>query len=165
MGAGRRFRAGRSRRSALDDPDGCAAVVDLLSLTTAVSVAVGRGTEVVPFRFGDMDAEGFVAGPSAGRALARDQVSAEHPWSLSPVDPAAAPVGRRPPWVDAAGLDEIVATTVPANRRSWRVMERLGMHREEIGNLEHPSVPDGHPLRRQVLYRLRASTWRSDRHV
>ncbi|MBT9557319.1 MAG: GNAT family N-acetyltransferase [Myxococcales bacterium] len=53
---------------------------------------------------------------------------------------------------DALGLDEIVSFTVPANVRSVRVMERAGMHFE--GEFDHPSLPEGHALRRHVLYRL-----------
>lgn len=53
------------------------------------------------------------------------------------------------------GLEEIVAITVPANLRSRAVMERLGMVRDEGGDFDLPSTPPGHPLRRQVLYRLR----------
>jgi RimJ/RimL family protein N-acetyltransferase len=50
------------------------------------------------------------------------------------------------------GLDEIVSFTVPANRRSLAVMERLGM--SYVGEFEHPKLPEGHRLRRHVLYRL-----------
>jgi RimJ/RimL family protein N-acetyltransferase len=55
------------------------------------------------------------------------------------------------------GLNEIVAFTVPANRASRRVMEKLGMTRDpaEDFDFEHPRLPPGHPLRRHVLYRLR----------
>jgi len=52
------------------------------------------------------------------------------------------------------GLEEIVAYTVPANRASWTVMERLGMTRDPAEDFDHPSQPEGHPLRRHVLYRL-----------
>ena len=52
------------------------------------------------------------------------------------------------------GLDEIVAYTVPANRRSWGLMERLGMTRDPTEDFDHPACPEGHPLRRHVLYRL-----------
>jgi ribosomal-protein-alanine N-acetyltransferase len=52
-------------------------------------------------------------------------------------------------------LDEIVALTLPANRRSWSVMERLGMTRDPADDFDHPRYPDGHPHRRHVLYRLR----------
>ena len=51
-------------------------------------------------------------------------------------------------------LDEIVAITVPANRRSRRVMERLGMTRAAEDDFDHPRLPEG-PLKRHVLYRLR----------
>jgi RimJ/RimL family protein N-acetyltransferase len=51
------------------------------------------------------------------------------------------------------GLDEIVAFTVPANRRSWRLMERLGMTRDPDADFDHPAVPEGHALRRHILYR------------
>ena len=53
------------------------------------------------------------------------------------------------------GFDEIVAFTVPANERSRRVMERLGMSRDPNDDFDHPHFPEGHPLRRHVLYRLR----------
>jgi len=52
------------------------------------------------------------------------------------------------------GLDEIVSFTVPANRRSIRVMEKIGMTREAGDDFEHPNLPVGHPLRHHVLYRL-----------
>jgi RimJ/RimL family protein N-acetyltransferase len=52
----------------------------------------------------------------------------------------------------AGGLDEIVSFTVPANRRSIAVMERLGMRTD--GAFDHPRLPPGHRLRRHVLYRL-----------
>jgi RimJ/RimL family protein N-acetyltransferase len=51
-------------------------------------------------------------------------------------------------------LTEIVAVTVPANQRSRRVMERLGMTRAPEDDFDHPRIPEG-PLRRHVLYRLR----------
>jgi RimJ/RimL family protein N-acetyltransferase len=53
-------------------------------------------------------------------------------------------------------LDEIVSFTVPANRRSRGVMERIGMTRTSADDFDHPSLPEGHPLRRHVLYRYRA---------
>jgi ribosomal-protein-alanine N-acetyltransferase len=53
-----------------------------------------------------------------------------------------------------ANLEEIVSFTVPANRRSIAVMERLGM--TYAGEFQHPNLPPGNPLRTHVLYRLRA---------
>jgi RimJ/RimL family protein N-acetyltransferase len=60
---------------------------------------------------------------------------------------------------DALGLHEIVSFTVPANERSRRVMERLGMTRDPADDFDHPKLPDGHELRRHVLYRLRRADW------
>ena len=54
-------------------------------------------------------------------------------------------------------LREIVSFTVPGNARSIRVMERLGMTRDPGGDFDHPRIADGHPLRRHVLYRARAT--------
>ena len=56
------------------------------------------------------------------------------------------------------GLDSLVSFTVPANRRSRRVMEKLGMTHDPRDDFDHPRLPEGHPLRRHVLYRLEAKT-------
>jgi ribosomal-protein-alanine N-acetyltransferase len=53
------------------------------------------------------------------------------------------------------GLEQIVSFTVPANTRSRRVMKRLGMSHSPADDFDHPKLPEGHPLRRHVLYRLR----------
>lgn len=52
-------------------------------------------------------------------------------------------------------LDALVSFTAPANIRSRRVMEKLGMARDPADDFDHPNLPQGHPLRRHVLYRLR----------
>jgi len=57
---------------------------------------------------------------------------------------------------DDVGLDEIVSFTVAANKRSRRVMERLGMVRDPSVDFEHPRVDPDSPLRHHVVYRLRA---------
>jgi RimJ/RimL family protein N-acetyltransferase len=54
-------------------------------------------------------------------------------------------------------LPEIVAFTVPANHRSRRVMEKIGMVRDLTGDFDHPRVPVRHPLRRHMLYRWKGS--------
>lgn len=53
------------------------------------------------------------------------------------------------------GLDEIVALTTVTNEKSRRVMEKLGMTHDPAEDFDHPLYPDW-PLRRHVLYRLRA---------
>lgn len=52
------------------------------------------------------------------------------------------------------GLDEIVSMTSVVNTRSRRVMEKLGMTRDPADDFEHPRVPEDHPTRPHVLYRL-----------
>ena len=56
---------------------------------------------------------------------------------------------------NTAGLEELVSMTVPANVRSRRVMEKLGMIHNPADDFDHPNLPEGHPMRRHVLYRLR----------
>jgi RimJ/RimL family protein N-acetyltransferase len=60
---------------------------------------------------------------------------------------------------ETVGLDEIVSFTVPSNARSRRVMERLGMTHDAADDFDHPKLPDGHRLRRHVLYRLDRARW------
>ena len=52
------------------------------------------------------------------------------------------------------GLREIVSFTVTANQRSRKVMERIGMTHSSADDFEHPLLPEGHPCRHHVLYRL-----------
>ena len=54
---------------------------------------------------------------------------------------------------------EIVAVTVPANTNSQAVMRKLGMTRDVDGDFDHPQVPDGHDLKRHVLYRITKDEW------
>ncbi len=56
---------------------------------------------------------------------------------------------------EVAGLDEIVSFTSVGNERSRRVMEKIGMARDLADDFDHPRLPEGHPLRRHVLYRIR----------
>lgn len=52
------------------------------------------------------------------------------------------------------GLAEIVSFTAVGNVRSRAVMTRIGMTHDPADDFDHPSVPDGSPLKRHVLYRL-----------
>jgi RimJ/RimL family protein N-acetyltransferase len=51
----------------------------------------------------------------------------------------------------------LVSFTVPGNLRSRRVMEKLSMTYDPADDFDHPTLPEGHPLRRHVLYRLQGS--------
>lgn len=55
------------------------------------------------------------------------------------------------------GLTEVVAFTVPGNAPSWLLMAKLGMR--PTGTFEHPRLPEGHPLRTHLLYRIRRQDW------
>jgi RimJ/RimL family protein N-acetyltransferase len=55
------------------------------------------------------------------------------------------------------GLPALVSYTVPGNLRSRRVMEKLCMTYDPADDFDHPTLPEGHALRRHVLYRLQGS--------
>jgi RimJ/RimL family protein N-acetyltransferase len=51
-----------------------------------------------------------------------------------------------------AGLAEVWSMTAVLNEPSQAVMRRIGMR--EHGRFEHPAVPEGHPIRPHVLFRV-----------
>jgi ribosomal-protein-alanine N-acetyltransferase len=53
-------------------------------------------------------------------------------------------------------LSEVVSFTSARNHRSRAVMERLWMRRDPADDFDYPALPEGHPLRPHVLYRLRS---------
>ncbi len=56
-------------------------------------------------------------------------------------------------------VPEIVSVTTVANERSQAVMRRIGMTHDPADDFPHPNLPDGHPQRPHVLYRLRHEDW------
>ena len=52
-------------------------------------------------------------------------------------------------------LEEVVAITSWHNKPSQRVMEKIGMTRDPLGDFDHPGIPEAHKLRLHVLYRIR----------
>ncbi len=56
-------------------------------------------------------------------------------------------------------LKEIVSFTVPANVRSIRVMEKIGLKRDLDGDFAHPKLANDHPLSQHILYRLSAAEY------
>lgn len=83
LNAGVRFDWGLAGARSLSDPKGCLVVVDVLSFTTAVSIAVSRGMAVLPYRWRDETAAEFAVEHDAELAVGRGEMSAEKPWSLS----------------------------------------------------------------------------------
>lgn len=57
------------------------------------------------------------------------------------------------------GLDEILSFTAASNEPSQKVMQAIGMQHDKAGDFEHPELPDGHPLRPHVLYRITRAQW------
>ena len=52
-------------------------------------------------------------------------------------------------------LEEIVAFTLPSNTPSRKLMEKLGMTYDPKDDFENSKLPEGHPMRPHVLYRLK----------
>jgi len=93
--AGVRFEWGLSGAKMLAQTGGCLLVLDVLTFTTAVAVAVGKGTAVFPFAWNDTRATQFAARRDAELAVDRRATSPERPWSLSPAAIFRAPPARR----------------------------------------------------------------------
>ncbi|MFC0006336.1 GNAT family N-acetyltransferase [Micromonospora siamensis] len=58
---------------------------------------------------------------------------------------------------DDAGLAEVVSFTSTTNLRSQAVMRRIGMTHDPADDFDHPRLAEGHPLRRHLLFRVRAA--------
>jgi RimJ/RimL family protein N-acetyltransferase len=73
-----------------------------------------------------------------GHGYAREAAEASLAWGWANID-----------------APRIAAITVQANTRSWGLMERLGMTRVHEDDFDHPAVPEGSPLKRHLVYRIR----------
>jgi ribosomal-protein-alanine N-acetyltransferase len=63
---------------------------------------------------------------------------------------------------DDLGFPEIISFTAATNAPSRRVMEKLGLEYDPSEDFDHPSVPEGNPLREHVLYRMSAARYRDE---
>ena len=72
-----------------------------------------------------------------GKGYAREAAEASLAWGWANLD-----------------VDRIVAITVPANVRSWGLMERLGMRRLHELDFAHPAFAPDHPLNRHITYAI-----------
>ncbi|MFF3865729.1 2-phosphosulfolactate phosphatase [Micromonospora sp. NPDC001898] len=90
-GSGARFDWGLTGAAELGRVCAVLVVVDVLSFTTTVEVAVARGMRVHPFPWGEQAAE-YARRVGAVAAVGRRQMTPEHPWSLSPAALRTAPV-------------------------------------------------------------------------
>jgi 2-phosphosulfolactate phosphatase len=92
---GIRFDWGPAGAQALAPGSACLVVIDVLSFTTATTVAVEAGTRVFPYPRRDETAAAFAARKQASLAVARTAVTPESPWSLSPAGLQRAPLTDR----------------------------------------------------------------------
>ncbi len=83
-GSGVRFDWGPTAAGLLSRRTGAVVVVDVLSFTTSVSIATGRGTAIVPYPLGGDGARELASRLGAALAVRRREQSPDHPWSLSP---------------------------------------------------------------------------------
>ena len=58
-------------------------------------------------------------------------------------------------------LGEVVSFTTVTNTKSLAVMKRIGMVNTE-SNFMHPMLPDTHPLKEHVLYKITRSQWQKN---
>jgi RimJ/RimL family protein N-acetyltransferase len=63
------------------------------------------------------------------------------------------------------GLQALVSFTTEWNRRSRRVMEKIGMSRDPREDFIHPKLPLGHKLAPHVLYRIDRKAWLTRRRA
>ncbi|TWJ24701.1 2-phosphosulfolactate phosphatase [Micromonospora endolithica] len=89
-GSGARFDWGLTGAAELGRVCAVLVVVDVLSFTTAVEVAVARGIRVHPFPWGEQ-AAAYARRVGAVAAVGRRETSPERPWSLSPAALSTAP--------------------------------------------------------------------------
>jgi 2-phosphosulfolactate phosphatase len=90
-GAGARFDWGVAGAAELSRACSVLVVVDVLSFSTAVDVAVSRGIRVHPFPWDDQAAE-YAQRIGAVVAVGRSETTPDRPWSLSPAALRDAPV-------------------------------------------------------------------------
>ena len=93
-----------------------------------------RGPDGSPIA-GELEVGWGLASRHWGRGYAREAAEAVLAWAWANTD--------RP---------RVAAITTPGNRRSWGLMERLGMRRDPRGDFDHPALAHGDPLRRHITY-------------
>jgi 2-phosphosulfolactate phosphatase len=113
---GVQFERGEAGLRALARSAAVIVIVDVLSFSTAVDVAVSRGALVRPTRFGDENAVETAREFDALLAVPRSERSTRNPYSLSPPTLATLPKGARLvlPSPNGATLTQLVSTETNA---------------------------------------------------
>ncbi|WP_137992240.1 2-phosphosulfolactate phosphatase [Streptomyces vilmorinianum] len=121
----------------------CLVVVDVLSFTTSVGVAVESGTAVHPYRWRDATARAYADERGAELAVGRSEASPESPWTLSPAALRAAPPTPRLVLPSPNGSTisaeavEAQATVVAASLRNRTAVARW-LSRHGYGSASRP---------------------------
>lgn len=141
-GSGVRFDWGLAGAAELGRVCAVLVVVDVLSFTTSVEVAVGRGMRVHPFPWGEQAAE-YARRVGAVAAVGRREVTPAHPWSLSPAALRSAPAVGDLVLPSPNGSAICAAATVtgqPVLAASLRNAPAVGrwLRREGYGSTESP---------------------------
>lgn len=92
---GVRFEWGPTGAQLMATEAACLVVVDVLSFTTSVTVAVEAGTQVFPYAWRDETAAAFARDKKAALAVGRRAATPTSPWSLSPAALRQAPFTPR----------------------------------------------------------------------
>lgn len=92
---GARFDWGPTGAERLSSAVACLVVIDVLSFTTSVTVAVESGTRVFPYAWRDASASVFADRMDAQLAVGRRMATSASPWSLSPAALREAPFTPR----------------------------------------------------------------------
>ncbi|MFG2334160.1 2-phosphosulfolactate phosphatase [Streptomyces sp. NPDC048604] len=144
-GHGVRFDWGLAGARRLAPEAACLVVVDVLSFTTSVTVAVDAGTRVFPYPWRDGTEAAYAARVDAELAVGRRAVSADRPWSLSPAALRKAPATPRlvlpspnGSTIAAAAADGGAAVVAGCLRNARAVGDRLAA--QGYGTPERPVV-------------------------
>lgn len=65
---------------------------------------------------------------------------------------------------DELELNEVYSFASVINKKSWKVMQRLGM-KNTNSNFDHPVIPENHHLREHVLYKITKKQWNKDNTI
>ncbi|MEV5242321.1 2-phosphosulfolactate phosphatase [Streptomyces cinnamoneus] len=140
---GIRFEWGPTGAQQMASDAACLVVVDVLSFTTSVTVAVEAGTRVFPYAWRDETAAVFAKDKAAALAVGRRAATPASPWSLSPAALRQAPFTPRlvlpspngSAITAAAGVSTVVAGCLRNAPAVGRWLARHG-----YGSAERPVV-------------------------
>ncbi|MFJ8042621.1 2-phosphosulfolactate phosphatase [Kitasatospora sp. NPDC096147] len=129
-GYGVRFEWGPTGAGRLAGAVAALVVVDVLSFTTTVSVAVERGIRVYPYPWKDDGVREFAARHGAEPAVGRREVSDRSPWSLSPAALRVAPFTPRLvlPSPNGSAIAAAAAERVPVYAACLRNATAVARH-------------------------------------